>query len=98
MDVHFEVCPQCKAHGRIVFSDGSESRDVWTRDMGYEEILRHEDAGNLTDMEAKALGQQIQASGLPKTRAEVTHSDTVCPVMVEKIHDLDWRRQMGLLK
>lgn len=98
MDIHFEVCPQCKAHGRIVFSDSSESREVWARDMGYEDVLQHKDAGNLTDVEAKALGQEIQSSDLPETRAEVTHSNTVCPLMIEKIRDLYWRRQMGLLK
>ncbi len=73
------MCEHCGEHGRITFSDGTKSREFWTRHMGFELIIKHEEIGHLKGEEASELGKQISASGLPRDKSEVTHSDKVCP-------------------
>jgi len=88
MKASFNICPRCAAHGRIVLPDSTESREVWTREMGYEDILTHLEAGRLSEDEAQELGRVIGYSYLPKTRTEITHSDDKCPFLLEKIRPL----------
>lgn len=73
------LCEQCREHGRIVFANGTQTREFWTRHMGFDLIISHQEAGNLNDGEASELGRHISASGLPRDGSEIEHSDKVCP-------------------
>lgn len=82
------ICEHCREHGRIMFADGTQTREFWTRHMGFDLIIEHEKAGHLTGPEASELGRQISASGLPRDKSEITHSDKVCPEFQKLVDSL----------
>lgn len=73
------ICEKCGEHARIVFSDGTQGTEFWTRHMGFESIIAYDNAGHFKKGEASELGRQVSASGLPRDRSEMTHSDRMCP-------------------
>jgi len=66
----FVICNNCHEHGRFVFVDGTQTREFWTRHMGFDLIIEHQKAGHLTEQQASELGRQVSASGLPRDKSE----------------------------
>ena len=82
------LCEQCSEHGRILFPSGIQTREFWTRHMGFDVIISHQEAGQLGEEEASELGRQVSASGLPKDGSEISHSDKVCPIFKKLLEEL----------
>lgn len=74
-----EVCATCREHGRIVFGDGTKSREFWTKFKGFDIIVAHKDEGLLTQGEAFKLAKQVSRAGFPRNTEGIRHSAAVCP-------------------
>lgn len=95
-ELRFVICDNCREHGRIVFLDGTQTREFWTRHMGFDLLIEHQKAGHLTEQQASELGRQVSASGLPMDKSEITHSDKVCPEFQKLVDEL--KRNQGSSK
>lgn len=56
---HFVVCPKCRAHGTIVFADGSKSEAVGSLAEAEEVIAKSLNEKKLTEVEVPELRRQI---------------------------------------
>lgn len=77
--MNVKVCATCREHGRIVFADGTESREFWTKFGGFDLVVDHHEKGSLTQPEALMLAKEVSRTGFPRTREDITHSAVICP-------------------
>jgi hypothetical protein len=61
---HFKVCEDCGNHGHIVFSDGSEGKEVATKSDAFAQLAHARKAGKLFEIEVTVVRKQITDSTL----------------------------------
>ena len=66
---HFKVCENCGHHGHIVFSDGSEGKEVVTESEALEQLEHARKDGKLLDVEVAVVRKKIHDSPLSASSA-----------------------------
>lgn len=62
---YLSLCPECRHHGRIVCSNGTESDEFITVYGGLKQLTELLLSGEISENEVQKLTRQIKASGLP---------------------------------
>ncbi len=85
MQVHFVICPKCAEHGSVVFPNGTESREFWTKELANKVLFDLVSKRHISQDEANALEREIAISSLSQDKLGITHSDKVCPLFHIKL-------------
>ncbi len=64
LPAHFKVCENCGHHGHIVFSDGSEGKEVAAESEALAQLEQARKDGKLLDVEVGVVRKQIHDSPL----------------------------------
>jgi hypothetical protein len=64
LPAHFKVCENCGHHGHIVFSDGSEGKEVASESDALAQLEQARKDGKLLDIEVGVVRKQILDSPL----------------------------------
>ncbi len=67
LPAHFSVCENCGLHGHIIFSDGSEGKEIASESEALLQLEQAKKEGKLLDIEIQVLKKQIFDSTLPPT-------------------------------
>ncbi len=66
---YFKVWGRKKKLGKIIFSDGSCSNEVWTKTMAFQELIKYRNK-LIWKVEAEVVANQINNSPLPMHASE----------------------------
>ncbi len=64
LPAHFKACETCGHHGHIVFSDGSEGKEVASESEALAQLEQARKDGKLLDVEVAVVRKQITDSPL----------------------------------
>lgn len=63
--MYFEICPECRNHGRVVFPNGDRSDEVLSQGNAVEMVQYLWASGKLSGDDFNRIFRQIRESGLP---------------------------------
>lgn len=86
---HFVLCDNCKMHGHIKYSDGSQSIELYTVESAETEIQSALTSRFLLAVERPELMRQIQNSGLPAYSSLVEAICDVVDVMAKDLEEVE---------